>query len=176
MMLITKKILQDWSIKKMMNNKTGPTTEPRLLNLKRRLSAELLLFSKRSAAPVVTPASTPPIPNLIKKNAIMKINIFHDNIIEIKPKSREIMEIFIILFLPYLSDNLPKRTTANMEKKIPENIIKPTLSKPMLNSLANTGIIGAMDTLDMPSIKLSLKKDIIIFDFSSLFKSTYPVI
>jgi len=92
---------------------------------------------------------------------------------EIKPISSEIMEILMILFLPNLSDNLPKRTTASIEKKIPENMIRPIWSNLMPNSSAKTGIMGAIDTLAMPRMKLSLKKDIIIL--SSFFKSGFFV-
>jgi hypothetical protein len=64
-----------------------------------------------------------------------------------------------------------------MEKKIPENMIIPTWSNPMLNSSVNNGIRGAMDALPIPSMKLSLKKDIIILlVLSSLSKSDYPAI
>ena len=93
---------------------------------------------------------------------------------EAKPIRRDTIEIFIILFLPNLSESLPKRTVASMEKKIPENMIIPTWSNPILNSSASTGIIGAIDALAIPRMKLSLKKDNIIFDFSSLFKLAYP--
>ena len=154
----------------------GARSAPALLNFKTLFKVELFLPSPTSAAPSVAPTSKPAKLRLRTQYDIMKKSTEFESITPIMPERANAAAIISINFLPYLSDNLPRTIIDIIPQKTPRKKMNPIVSKPILNSSAKTGIRGPIALLEIPRIKVRLKRSLIIvflFIFASgiLFKS-----